>query len=71
MKTSTNKSTIVRKFVRSSPNSLKVSLYRGDGRTRTAVQTLYPIAFYTLILPLVVGIGLPKDGRSFTLAFKS
>ena len=34
----------------------------GDGRTRTAVQTLYPIAFYTFILPLLVGNGMPEDG---------
>ena len=41
-------------------------LLRGDGRTRTAVQTLYPIAFYTFILPLIVGGRLPKDGPTAT-----
>ena len=34
----------------------------GDGRSRTAVQTTHPAAFYTLILPLVVGRGLPEGG---------
>ena len=37
-------------------------IFSGDGRTRTAVQTLYPIAFYTFILPLLVGNGMPEDG---------
>ena len=37
-------------------------IFSGDGRTRTAVQTPYPIAFYTLILPLIVGNGMPEDG---------
>ena len=36
--------------------------FRGDGRSRTAVQTTHPAAFYTLILPLVVGRGLPEGG---------
>ena len=36
--------------------------FRGDGRSRTAVQTTYPAAFYTLILPLVVDHGLPEGG---------
>ena len=31
----------------------------GDGRTRTAVQTNHPKAFYTLILSLIVGNELP------------
>lgn len=34
----------------------------GDGRSRTAVQTTYQTAFYTLSRPLVVGRGLPDDG---------
>ena len=38
----------------------------GDGRTRTAVQTTHKAAFYTLILPLVVGQGLPEDGLPLT-----
>lgn len=38
------------------------SFFCGDGRTRTAVQTTYQVAFYTLILSLVVGLGLP-EGR--------
>ena len=37
-------------------------IFSGDGRTRTAVQTPYPIAFYTFILPLIVGNGMPEDG---------
>ena len=41
----------------------------GDGRSRTAVQTTYQTAFYTLILPLVVGRGaagrLATRGVSF------
>lgn len=41
-------------------------IFSGDGRTRTAVQTTYKTAFYTLILPLIVGIGLPEDGPSET-----
>ena len=40
------------------------SIFSGDGRTRTAVQTPHQAAFYTLILPLVVGTGLPEDGPS-------
>ena len=39
-----------------------VSFFRGDGRSRTAVQTKSQVAFYTLILPLIVGRGLPEDG---------
>ena len=38
----------------------------GDGRTRTAVQTTHKAAFYTLILPLVVGQRLPEDGPPLT-----
>ena len=34
-------------------------LFCGDGRTRTAVQTTHQPAFYTLILPLIVGDALP------------
>ncbi len=41
--------------------------YRGDGRSRTAVQTTSPAAFYTLILPLVVGCGLPDPAAFYTL----
>ena len=36
--------------------------FRGDGRTRTAVQTTHKRAFYTLIRPLIVGYGLPEGG---------
>ena len=43
----------------------------GDGRTRTAVQTLYPIAFYTFILPLLVGNGMPEDGLVRNLSSES
>ena len=35
--------------------SIAESRFCGDGRSRTAVQTTYQIAFYTLILPLIVG----------------
>ncbi len=38
----------------------KASIFCGDGRSRTAVQTKSQIAFYTLILSLVVGPKLPK-----------
>ena len=34
----------------------------GDGRTRTAVQTKHRRAFYTLILPMVVGCKPLEDG---------
>ena len=37
-------------------------IFSGDGRTRTAVQTPYQVAFYTFILPLLVGNGMPEDG---------
>ena len=37
-------------------------IFSGDGRSRTAVQTTPQRAFYTLIPPLVVDLGLPKDG---------
>ena len=36
--------------------------FRGDGRTRTAVQTTHKRAFYTLIRPLIVGDRLPEGG---------
>ena len=36
----------------------------GDGRGRTAVRTPHQAAFYTLILPLFVGNGLPTGGRT-------
>lgn len=42
--------------------SLIFNQYSGDGRSRTAVQTTYQTAFYTLSRPLVVGCGLPEDG---------
>ena len=42
--------------------SPKTAFSRGDGRSRTAVQTTPQRAFYTLIPPLVVDLGLPKDG---------
>jgi len=35
----------------------------GDGRTRTAVQTKSQWAFYTLILPLIVGTDQPEGGQ--------
>ena len=38
------------------------TFFCGDGQSRTAVQTTSPAAFYTLILPLVVGSGLPEGG---------
>ena len=41
-------------------------IFSGDGRTRTAVQTPHQAAFYTFILPLIVGCGLPKDGPTAT-----
>ena len=37
-------------------------IFSGDGRTRTAVQTPYQVAFYTFILPLIVGDGMPGGG---------
>ena len=37
-------------------------VFCGGERTRTAVQTSHQAAFYMLILPLVVGEDLPKDG---------
>ena len=39
-------------------------IFSGDGRSRTAVQTKPRRAFYTLILPLVVGRGMPEGGLS-------
>ena len=53
-------------FVYLTPNSLIHNVNCGDGRGRTAVQTSHQIAFYTFILPLIVGIGLPEDGPSET-----
>ncbi len=41
-----------------------IILICGDGRSRTAVQTTCREAFYTLILPLVVGRGMPEGGLS-------
>ena len=46
------------------PLTIVSSLFSGDGRTRTAVQTTHQSAFYTLILPLVVGGSLPEGGRT-------
>ena len=48
-------------------------LFRGDGRTRTAVQANHHKAFYMLILPLVVGNGLPADGlpESYSLSLRA
>ena len=37
-------------------------IFSGDGRTRTAVQTSHQVAFYTLILSLIVDPRLP-EGR--------
>ena len=37
-------------------------IFSGDGRTRTAVQTTHRVAFYTFILPLIVGRCLPEGG---------
>ena len=54
------------KSVCKTPKSLIYNQYRGDGRTRTAVQTTHKAAFYTLILPLVVGERLPEDGLPLT-----
>ncbi len=39
-----------------------LNLFRGDGRTRTAVQANHRKAFYMFIQPLVVGNRLPADG---------
>ena len=38
------------------------SSFSGDGRTRTAVQTPYQVAFYMLSLPLVFVPGMPEGG---------
>ena len=43
-------------------NSLIINANCGDGRTRTAVQTSYQAAFYTLILSLVFDCRMP-EGR--------
>ena len=37
-------------------------IFSGDGRTRTAVQTPYQVAFYTFIRPLVFVPGMPTGG---------
>ena len=37
-------------------------IFSGDGRTRTAVQTPYQVAFYTFIRPLVFVPGMPAGG---------
>ena len=44
------------------PSADADSLFCGDGRSRTAVQTEPQVAFYTLILSLIVGPELP-EGR--------
>ena len=41
---------------------LEYSLFCGDGRTRTAVQTPHQAAFYTLSLSLIFDCRLPEDG---------
>lgn len=66
---STKPAEMVRNLVRKNANLLKISVFCGGERTRTAVQTPHQAAFYTLIFPLIVGIGLPESGRPFTLAF--
>lgn len=38
----------------------KSTYIRGDGRSRTAVQTPYQVAFYTLIRPLIFDPGVPE-----------
>ena len=53
-------------FVLAISKSLSINALCGDGRTRTAVQTPHQAAFYTFILPLIVGCGLPKDGPTAT-----
>ena len=42
--------------------SIAESRFCGDGRTRTAVQTPYQVAFYTFIRPLVFVPGMPAGG---------
>ena len=46
-------------------------IFSGDGRTRTAVQTPHQAAFYTFILPLIVGNGMPEDGLVRNLSSES
>ena len=53
------------------PSEYLRGIFGGDGRTRTAVQTPYPIAFYTFILPLLVGNGMPEDGLVRNLSSES
>ena len=45
--------------------------FRGDGGIRTRVQTTPRRAFYTLILPLVVGSETPEDGLTPHLSSES
>ena len=54
----------MRKFVRKCVKFLILRVNRGDGRSRTAVQTTCRVGFYILILPLVVGRRLPAGGPS-------
>ena len=54
------------KSVCKTSKSLIYNQYRGDGRTRTAVQTPYQIAFYTFIRPLIVGSRMPDGGLTGT-----
>lgn len=60
----------MRKFARKLRNHLKHNINCGDGRTRTAVQTSHPRAFYTFIPSLIVGTGLLKDKPSGTYLLK-
>lgn len=62
---------IVSKFVSNSLNLLKFSALCGDGRTRTAVQTLSQTAFYTFILSLVFDRTVPKDRPSAAYPLKT
>ena len=52
----------MRKFVRKCVKFLILRVNRGDGRSRTAVRIKRQMAFYMLILPLVVGGRLPEGG---------
>ena len=59
----TETAVLVRISVRKNANSLKISVFCGGERTRTAVQTPHQAAFYTLIRPLVFVPSLPDGGR--------
>ena len=60
---STKPAEMVRNLVRKNANLLKISVFCGGERTRTAVQTPHQAAFYTLIRPLVFVPPLPDGGR--------